>query len=121
MKSRIVLFAFCLALLLVAAIRAMTRKSPRVCSTGITKMDCKSNYSLSELLFKGKQDVEILLESFGFITKLCVDEGATVRKGQVLFIVDLLVPSSRTHCQIAVATAVVAVSTQQMTYDNKKS
>ncbi len=37
---------------------------------------------------KGKQDVEIRPMVSGFITKLHVDEGATVRKGQVLFGVD---------------------------------
>ena len=37
---------------------------------------------------KGKQDVEIRPMVSGFITKLHVDEGATVRKGQVLFSID---------------------------------
>lgn len=36
----------------------------------------------------GSQDVEIRPKISGFITKLCVDEGAMVRKGQALFLID---------------------------------
>ena len=70
---------------------------------------------------KGKQDVEIRPQVSGFITKLCVDEGAAVRKGQVLFIVDPTQYEAAVRtAKAAVATAEAAVSTQQMTYDNKK-
>ena len=34
---------------------------------------------------KGRQDIEIRPNVSGFITQLCVDEGATVHKGQLLF------------------------------------
>ena len=37
---------------------------------------------------EGKQDIEIRPQVSGFIVKLCVDEGATVRKGQALFQID---------------------------------
>ena len=37
---------------------------------------------------QGKQDIEIRPQVSGFIVKLCVDEGATVRKGQALFQID---------------------------------
>ena len=37
---------------------------------------------------KGMQDIEIRPQVSGFIVKLCVDEGATVRKGQALFQID---------------------------------
>ena len=37
---------------------------------------------------QGKQDIEIHPQVSGFIVKLCVDEGATVRKGQALFQID---------------------------------
>ncbi len=37
---------------------------------------------------KGTQDIEIRPQVSGFIVKLCVDEGATVRKGQALFQID---------------------------------
>ena len=37
---------------------------------------------------KGLQDIEIRPQVSGFIVKLCVDEGATVRNGQALFQID---------------------------------
>ena len=37
---------------------------------------------------KGVQDIEIRPQVSGFIVQLCVDEGATVRKGQALFKID---------------------------------
>ena len=37
---------------------------------------------------KGTQDIEIRPQVSGFIVKLYVDEGATVRKGQPLFLID---------------------------------
>ena len=37
---------------------------------------------------KGCQDVEIRPNVSGFITKLCVDEGSVVKKGQTLFVID---------------------------------
>ena len=61
---------------------------------------------------KGKQDVEIRPQVSGFITKLCVDEGATVRKGQVLFIVD------PTQYEAAVRTAKAAVATAEAAVSN---
>lgn len=70
---------------------------------------------------RGKQDVEIRPQVSGFITKLCVDEGAVVRKGQTLFIVD------PTQYESAVQTATAAVNvaksnvnTQELTVTNKR-
>lgn len=37
---------------------------------------------------KGIQDIEVRPQVSGFIVKLCVDEGATVKKGQALFLID---------------------------------
>lgn len=121
MKSRIVLCAFCLALL-------------SSCGNKSTDVGNVPEYAVQELqkttadltaaypaTIKGKQDVEIRPQVSGFITKLCVDEGATVRKGQVLFIIDQTqyLAAVRT-AEAAVATAEAAVRTQQMTVDNKR-
>ena len=37
---------------------------------------------------RGKQDIEIRPQVSGFITKLCIEEGSVVRKGQPLFVID---------------------------------
>ena len=39
-------------------------------------------------VIKGVQDVEIRPKISGFITKLCVKEGQTVKAGQLLFVID---------------------------------
>ena len=38
--------------------------------------------------YQGIQDIEVRPQVSGFIVKLCVDEGATVRKGEALFQID---------------------------------
>ena len=37
---------------------------------------------------RGRQDIDIYPQVSGFLTRLCVEEGQAVRKGQVLFIID---------------------------------
>ena len=118
MKSRIVFFAFCLALLSSCGNKGNdTGKVPEYAVQELQKTtaDLMKAYPAT---IKGRQDVEIRPQVSGFITKLCVDEGATVRKGQLLFIID------PTQYEAAVRTAkasvaTAAVNTQQMTVDNK--
>ena len=69
---------------------------------------------------RGTQDIEVRPQVSGFIVKLCVDEGATVRKGQLLFIIDPTQYEAAVRtAKASVATAEAAVNTQQMTVDNK--
>lgn len=121
MKSRIVLFAFCVALLSSCGNKGNdTGKAPEYAVQELQKTTANLTTAYPATI-KGKQDVEIRPQVSGFITKLCVDEGATVRKGQVLFIVDPTQYEAAVRtAKAAVATAEAAVSTQQMTYDNKK-
>lgn len=39
-------------------------------------------------LLKGRQSVEIRPQCSGLITRICIEEGACVKKGQILFIID---------------------------------
>ena len=50
-----------------------------------TTVNLKSSYPAT---IKGKQDIEIRPQVSGFITKLNIDEGSMVKKGQVLFTID---------------------------------
>ncbi|WP_294469921.1 efflux RND transporter periplasmic adaptor subunit [uncultured Bacteroides sp.] len=121
MKSRIVLFAFCVALLSSCGNKGnVTGQVPEYAVQELQKTtaDLTTAYPAT---IKGKQDVEIRPQVSGFITKLCVDEGAAVRKGQVLFIVDpTQYEASVRTAKAAVATAEAAVRTQQLTVDNKR-
>ena len=70
---------------------------------------------------RGKQDVEIRPNVSGFITKLCVDEGATVQKGQVLFIIDPVPYEAAVKVAEAnVNVAQASVETAELTAKNKR-
>ena len=71
---------------------------------------------------KGKQDVEIRPMVSGFITKLHVDEGSVVHKGQVLFSIDpVQYQAAVNSAKAAVETAKAAVNTQELTVSNKRT
>ena len=77
-----------------------------------------NNYSAS---IRGKQDIDIYPQVSGFITKLCVTEGESVKKGQVLFIIDQVPYQAALNTAIAnVEAAKASVATAQLTYDSKQ-
>lgn len=121
MKSRIVLFAFCVVLLSSCGNKGNdTGKVPEYAVEEVQKSTA-SLISSYPAKIEGKQDVEIRPQVSGFITKLCVDEGATVRKGQVLFIIDPTQYEAAVRtAKAAIKTAEAAVKTQQITVDNKR-
>lgn len=70
---------------------------------------------------KGKTDIAIRPQVSGFITKVHVDEGQHVKKGQVLFTLDQVqFQAAVDQAQAAVNSAQTAVNTTQLTVDNKK-
>ena len=80
--------------------------------------ELQTTYSAS---IRGRQDIDIYPQVSGFLTKLCVEEGQAVRKGQVLFFIDQV--PYRAALQTAeanVEAARASVATAQLTYDSKK-
>lgn len=79
-------------------------------------------------LIKGKTDIEIRPQISGFITKVHVDEGQHVSKGQVLFTIDQVqyeaavrqAQSAVANAQAAVNAAKTRVATAKMTADTKR-
>jgi len=70
---------------------------------------------------KGCQDVEIRPNVSGFITKLCVDEGSVVKKGQTLFVIDPVQYEEAVNvARAAVKVAEAGVATAALTAENKK-
>ncbi len=70
---------------------------------------------------RGRQDVEIRPNVSGFITKLCVDEGSLVRKGQVLFEIDPVQYQEAVNiAEASVNVAKAAVGTARLTAENKR-
>lgn len=81
--------------------------------------------SASETTFpaqiKGKTDIAIRPQVTGFITKVHVDEGQHVRKGQTLFTLDQVTfQAAVDQAQAAVNSAKTAVQTAQRTVDTKR-
>lgn len=70
---------------------------------------------------RGRQDIDIYPQVSGTLTRLGVEEGQTVRKGQSLFIIDQVpyLAALRT-AEANVEAARATVSTSQLTYDSKK-
>ena len=87
-----------------------------------------SNAAQYPALIKGKTDIEIRPQISGFITKVHVDEGQHVKKGQVLFTIDQVqYEAALRQAQSQVANAVAAVNsaktrvaTAKMTADTKR-
>ena len=71
--------------------------------------------------FKGKTDIEVRPLVSGFITKVCVDEGQQVKKGQTLFILDQVQYQAAVQQAVAsVNSAKAAVNTAQSNERNQK-
>jgi len=72
-------------------------------------------------VIQGKQDIEIRPKISGFITKLCIDEGSVVKKGQILFeIDDVQYAEAVNQAKAAVKVAKASVATANLTYNNKR-
>ena len=121
MKSRLILLACCcLSLFSCGQGDKTTGKAPEfaVITVNTTTANLTNSYPAT---IKGKQDVEIRPMVSGFITKLHVDEGSVVRKGQVLFSIDpVQYQAAVNSAKAAVETAKAAVNTQELTVNNKR-
>ncbi len=83
-----------------------------------TSSELESTYPA---LIKGKTDIAIRPQVSGFITKVHVDEGQQVKKGQVLFTLDQVQFNAAVEqAQAAVNAAKTAVNTAQLTADSKR-
>ncbi len=121
MKSRLGLLVCCLALLSSCGQgNKNTGSAPEIAvmEVNTTTANLTNSYPAT---IKGKQDVEIRPMVSGFITKLHVDEGAVVRKGQVLFTIDPVQYQAAVQtAKATVETAKAALSTQELTTANKR-
>lgn len=120
MKSRLILLASCLSLSGCGQGDKATGNAPEyaVITVNTTTANLTNSYPAT---IKGKQDVEIRPMVSGFITKLHVDEGAFVRKGQLLFSIDpVQYQAAVNSAEAAVETAKAAADTQELTVNNKR-
>ena len=83
-----------------------------------TDAQTQSNYSAT---IRGRQDIDIYPQVSGFISKLNVNEGETVRPGQTLFIIDQVpYQAALRTAEANVDAANAGVATAQLTFDSKK-
>lgn len=72
-------------------------------------------------VIRGKQDVDVRPQVSGTITQVLVKEGAHVRKGQILFVIDQLpYTAALKQAQAAVATAQANEATAKQTLEGKE-
>lgn len=72
-------------------------------------------------ILKGKTDIDIRPQVSGFITKVCVDEGQHVTKGQPLFIIDQVqFQAAVDQAEASVNSARTAVANAKITADNNR-
>jgi membrane fusion protein (multidrug efflux system) len=89
-----------------------------VMSVTTSDKELTTNYSAA---IRGRQDIDIYPQVGGTLTRLCVTEGQTVKRGQVLFIIDQVPYTAALRTAEAnVAAAKASVATAQLTYDSKK-
>lgn len=70
---------------------------------------------------RGRQDIDIYPQVSGTIEKLCVTEGQTVRRGQLLFVIDQIPYRAALKTAVANVEAARAVmATAELTYNSNK-
>ena len=86
----------------------------------ITVSDKKFSTSYSATI-RGRQDIDIYPQVSGTIEKLCVTEGQTVRRGQLLFVIDQIPYRAALKTAVAnVEAARAAMATAELTYNSNK-
>ncbi len=95
-----------------------TRSEYQVMDITISDKELQTTYSAA---IRGRQDIDIYPQVSGTLTRLCVEEGQAVRKGQILFIIDQVpyIAALRT-AEANVEAAKAGVATSQLTYDSKR-
>ena len=96
-------------------------QAPEIATITVGTSDAELNRAYPATI-KGKADIDIRPQVTGFITKVHVDEGQKVKKGQLLFTLDQVQFNAAVDQALAaVKVAETAVATAQLTANNKKS
>lgn len=93
--------------------------SYKVLQVTTSNTQLSSSYSAA---IKGKQDIDIYPQVSGAITRMLVEEGDQVKKGQILFVIDQVpYQAALLTAEANVAAAEASVATAQLTYNSKKT
>lgn len=89
--------------------------------TMTVKKESRTLYSNYTAVISGRQSVEIRPQVSGVITKICIEEGAKVSKGQVLFVIDQIPYEAALQTALAnVKSAEAKVATARLTAYSKE-
>ena len=95
-----------------------TRSEYQVMDITTSDKELQTTYSAA---IRGRQDIDIYPQVSGTLTRLCVEEGQAVRKGQILFIIDQVPYEAALQTAVAnVESAKASLATAQLTYDSKE-
>lgn len=96
------------------------QQAPQIATMDVTVTNAENSKEYPAKI-EGKTDIAIRPQVTGFITKVHVDEGQAVKKGQVLFTIDQVqFQAAVDNAQAAVNSAQTAVNTAQMTAETKR-
>ncbi len=96
-----------------------SQKEYEVMNISTTSRELQSTYSAS---IRGRQDIDIYPQVAGTLTRLCVEEGQTVKTGQLLFIIDQVpYQAALRTAEANVEAAKASVATAELTYESKQS
>ena len=114
---RLVVLAVCVTCF-VACQSVQQEQSKQNYATTIISADASKEISVPySASIEGKQDIDIYPQVSGYIVKLNVSEGETVRKGQVLFVIDQVPYRAALETAVAnVAVAKASLATAELTY-----
>ena len=71
---------------------------------------------------RGRQDVSVMPQVSGTLTKVLVNEGEAVRRGQTLFVIDQVpYQAALNQARAAVGTAEASLATARLTYESKQT
>lgn len=102
------------------AAMAQAQQAPQIATMVVSSTNAENQKEYPAKI-EGKTDIAIRPQVSGFITKVHVDEGDVVKKGQVLFTIDQVqFQAAVSQAQAAVNSAQTAVNTAKMTADTKR-
>lgn len=115
-------FAIIMGLILLCACQKKEQeKAAPVYKTMTVELSCPTLQSEYSATMTGKEIVEIRPQVSGLITKICIQEGEKVRKGQTLFIIDQVPYQAAVNtAEASLKAAQAAEATAQLNYDSRK-
>lgn len=121
-------FGFALAFMLCSCGQSQQEDSPQaIYETSIVKPESRTLESFYPTTIQGRQDVDVFAQITGKIVKVCVTEGQTVKKGQMLFAIDPVpfqaayntAKANVNEARARLATARMNYQANQKLYDSK--